>query len=688
MKYIKIRIVNFYLCIALGLFVWLPAYAAENAEKKAEESAPQEVALPAETTVSTLVTIVHSIKDLKSQLDAKNKQLRAAKNREAAAKTEAEIKELSNKLVSFEKDFEKIATGIDLEPFEKKTITQLDWKKEIQNILAPVFQQLRGMTERPRQIEKLRMELDHYESRLVPVQKAVASIKKLRSYTEGEQLKKQLESILQDEQVEILKTEFIQRVKKENETKLRADAKAELNKKIAEALKPKISQAEQAKVKARLKKEYEEKLAAALDQVRAADKLSPEETTRFKAHLAKELASSSWKKTLDKRTRQELGTLKDALDALYTHWDNEQQQLSSQKVVTKYQLEEKLKQKRPFLVTVQNVLRVFFKSRGKNLLFALLAFFLVLLLFRTSPRYLYRLGVIRHRKERSFYARLWTILYQFITFGGATSAFLLVLYIFGDWVLLTISAIFLLGLAWTAQKGLPHFWEQIKLLLNLSTVREKERVEYKGIAWKVVSLNIYSLLENPDLSNGQIRLPVKDLVNLRSRPYHTNEPWFPTRVDDWVILSNDTFGKVLSQSPEMVQLVLRGGARRTYVTRNYLDLSPTNLSTDFRIKVTFGVDYGHQSISTEEIPAKMEKMIDEQLKARGHGDDIANIAVEFKEALDSSLAVEILADFKGQAGSKYRRLERLLNRLAVDACTKYGWVIPFPQLTLHKAAES
>jgi hypothetical protein len=688
MQKLNFKCIICWLCIGLISVFAIAAVAAEKTDEKTDEKKVQEAAPPAEATVSALVTIVHSIKDLRSQLDAKKERLSAATGREQAAKIEAEVKVLSAKLASFEKDFEKIATGVDLEAFGKKAIEVFDWKKEIQNILGPVFQQLRGMTERPRQIEKLRMELAHYENRLEPVQKAVDSIKKLRRHTEGDQFKKQLETTLQDEQIEVLRNKFIQTLKKQEEKKIKAASKESYKKELAQALKPKMSKADQANLTAQLKKKTEEKLVADLGQIVATDRLNPQDMAGFNKHLAKELARQSWQQTLAKRTKQELGTLKEALAALGTHWENEQQQLSSQKVVTKYQLEEKLKQKTSFLGTIQNVLRVFFKSRGKNLLFALLAFFAVLLLFRLSPRFLYRFGILRHRKERSFYSRLWTILYTALTFGGATSAFLLVLYIFGDWVLLTISAIFFLGLAWTAQKGLPHFWEQIKLLLNLSTVREKERVEYKGIAWRVVSLNIYSHLENPDLSNGQIRLPVKDLVDLRSRPYRRSEPWFPTRVDDWVILSDGSFGKVLSQSPELVQIVLRGGARRTYVTQNYLDLSPTNLSTDFRIKVAFGIDYGHQSVSTEEIPAKMQEMLVEQLTEKGYADDIANIAVEFKEAMDSSLALEILADFKGQAASNHNRLQRLMNRIAVDACNKFRWVIPFPQLTVHSGASS
>jgi len=51
----------------------------------------------------------------------------------------------------------------------------------------------------------------------------------------------------------------------------------------------------------------------------------------------------------------------------------------------------------------------------------------------------------------------------------------------------------------------------------------------------------------------------------------------------------------------------------------------------------------------------------------------------------SSLNIRILADFTGDAAPNYHILQRLLQRLSVEACTESGWDIPFSQLTLHMA---
>jgi hypothetical protein len=280
------------------------------------------------------------------------------------------------------------------------------------------------------------------------------------------------------------------------------------------------------------------------------------------------------------------------------------------------------------------------------------------------------------------------VIYQIFTLLCAISALLLVFYISGDWVLLGLSFIFLIGIAWTAKQGFPLFWEQIKLLLNLSTVRENERVVYRELPWKVASLNLYTRLHNPALKGGLIRLPLRELIGLHSRPFHKDEPWFPCKEDDWLILSDGTFGKVIMQTPEMVQLVLLGGSRKTYPTIDFLQQSPTNLSMNFRLHVIFGIDYVHQAQSTQEIPDTLESMLRQALHKAGYKKTLLNLKVEFKQAGASSLDLAILADFSGDVARDYEILSRLLQRIAVDACNTHHWVIPFTQITVHGTPSS
>ena len=45
----------------------------------------------------------------------------------------------------------------------------------------------------------------------------------------------------------------------------------------------------------------------------------------------------------------------------------------------------------------------------------------------------------------------------------------------------------------------------------------------------------------------------------------------------------------------------------------------------------------------------------------------------------------MIADFDGALADIYGRLRRAMQRWCVEACTEYGWEIPFTQLTLHQA---
>ena len=143
-------------------------------------------------------------------------------------------------------------------------------------------------------------------------------------------------------------------------------------------------------------------------------------------------------------------------------------------------------------------------------------------------------------------------------------------------------------------------------------------------------------------------------------------------------------GKVLSLSHEMVELVQRGGAHKYYQTGDFLALSPLNLSMNFRLKVVFGLGYDFQKEVVITIPSTMESFVGEKIQEEGYGDGLLNLKIEFQSAGASSLDLVVIADFKGEMAPLYNRLNRAIQRWCVDACNRYGWDIPFPQLTIHQ----
>jgi hypothetical protein len=371
------------------------------------------------------------------------------------------------------------------------------------------------------------------------------------------------------------------------------------------------------------------------------------------------------------------------LERLRQAWEARRQDLTTQLSITTQQLEQKLRAQPPFSATVQDLVQIFFRSRGRNFFLACLAFAAFWLTFQWLYGRMQGRGVFR-RQRPQFSVRLVNVVATICKVLGATLSALFVLYLFEDWVLLTLAIVFMMGLAWTSKNAIPRIWEEMLLVLNLGAVREGERVLYNGIPWLVQSLNFSALLVNPELAGGHLRLPLHDLFALRSRAFAPEEPWFPTHLEDWVLLDGQTLGKVILQTPEIVRLILLGGSRRTFPTPDFLTQSPIVLSTGFRLTVLFGLDYQHQGRITREIPTGLASRLSQELSREGYEKEIVHITVEFAAAAASSLDLHVMADFSGSAAPHYHVLTRLIQRFCVEACNDYGWIIPFPHITLHR----
>ena len=379
--------------------------------------------------------------------------------------------------------------------------------------------------------------------------------------------------------------------------------------------------------------------------------------------------------------------LKKALKKTKDYWKQQKAFINSQQQSSSLQLKKLEESDISFTESTQTYFKQFFQQRGFYLFQAIMVITLILLLSQFS-RYLLKKfvsGFSRH--PRSFRMRLLDLWHRLTTLILVTLGPMIVFYLAEDWVLFSLSILLLIGIAWGLRTAIPQYWCQIQLFLNVGAVREGERIFLEGIPWRVGVINIYSILENP-VADIKQRVPIKDLVNLKSRPVHRSEPWFPCTKGDWVILSDETRGKVIGISHELVKLVMRGGAHKTYLTTEFLALSPLNLAVDFRIKETIGISYTLQADSTTSILDTLKTYIEKRIKEEGYEDDLLNLRVEFEKANSSSLDIVIIADFKGHLGDIYNRIRRAIQRWCVDACTENQWEIPFTQITLHNTVET
>lgn len=377
-------------------------------------------------------------------------------------------------------------------------------------------------------------------------------------------------------------------------------------------------------------------------------------------------------------------SLESYLQGLLAEWQKQLTVLKSELRSARLQLDKLEDSEASLAEASQSYLKAFFQRRGLYLTQAVLAVLGILLLSRLVHRAMVRLIPGYRAEHRSFRIRLLDLIHRILTALFAIMGPMVVFYLAEDWVLFSLGILLLLGIGLTLRHALPRYWQQVQLFLNIGTVREGERISLDGLPWRVRTINIFSILENPTAALCK-RVRIDDLVDLKSRPCRRDEPWFPCTQGDWVLLNDGMYGKVVEISEELVELVALGGAHRSYPTADFLSQSPLNLSRNFRISETIGISYNLQKDSVTIIPRQLREFVETRLAEAGYSEQLHSLKVEFQQANTSSLDLAVIADFAGSLGHQYMRLRRAIQGWCVEACTAYHWEIPFTQLTLHQA---
>lgn len=372
------------------------------------------------------------------------------------------------------------------------------------------------------------------------------------------------------------------------------------------------------------------------------------------------------------------------LQNLKSTWQGRLDDADNQITVVEIQLKQRQTEKESLLERTQGMASGFVRTRGLNLLLGVLAVLGVFLGMRGIQMLWVKIHPSR-KKGRSFSARLTSLIWTILSVILAVGAMLATFNATGDWFLLSLTILFLLGIGWAGMKTLPGMVDQFRMMLNMGAVREDERLIYDGLPWKVNAISFRTELINPLLNGGVLTLPTRMLMNHLSRPPGKDEEWFPSKKDDWVLLSDGTFGKVSYQCPSTVQIVKPGGSQKVYNTLQYLELAPMVLSTGFRREIYFGVDYSLIGDAIASIPEKMQACLQSMLEAK-LGGDLQYLNVQLAEAADSSLKFCILVDCKGNAAPHWFFIPMWVQSALVDLCNQNQWGIPFPQLQVHTSA--
>lgn len=359
----------------------------------------------------------------------------------------------------------------------------------------------------------------------------------------------------------------------------------------------------------------------------------------------------------------------------------------------------KLEEAKRNLVTIQtsekSVLDVltetiakFFRERGRNLAVALTTFiflwWFLLKIYHFMNYYPFFLNKLNPQLRKLIKTAANLFIFSICGFASLIS-----LYLLDDWLLLSMSILILIAIAWTSRQLVPTFFKELRMIMNLGTVREGERMIWKGVPWLVKEIGFFVTLVNERLEGGIIRMPVSELIGQHSRPVVENEPWFPTQKNDYVILNDDTYGRIESQTMEMVTLY-RLGSFKYYPTTEFIALTPLNLSSGYRLVTNFGLDYGVQSRICDELIKTFEQGLKFHLQDNMEKTppEVTAVHVHFDSAGESSLNLIIIVGVDGKYADDYYPLKWKINNSLVKICNENNLVIPFNQLTISLSEDA
>ncbi|MEM7699866.1 MAG: hypothetical protein AAF236_15835, partial [Verrucomicrobiota bacterium] len=170
------------ICLLLCCFAYQVAaqdalQLQEEPPEERDETALPAVEAPTETndSLAALDSVRESIALVDETIASLREQIKTATEVEAQALSE-QILKLVEKRESLQNDFDLIATGIDPTEYDGYSADSFTIRDEIDLLLQPIIQELKDLTEKPREIEQLRNELTRWEQKLETTEAALANL--------------------------------------------------------------------------------------------------------------------------------------------------------------------------------------------------------------------------------------------------------------------------------------------------------------------------------------------------------------------------------------------------------------------------------------------------------------------------------------------------------------------------------
>lgn len=378
--------------------------------------------------------------------------------------------------------------------------------------------------------------------------------------------------------------------------------------------------------------------------------------------------------TLDQIQVSELpANAKKNLKDIQSTWNNLHKELERERRLTVIKLDE-LTVKEDFTTRLTKGAWGFAKGRGLLLLITIAAVSLLLYGFN-------RLLVLLESREKnkiSIRWRIFMLLYQIITTLVVVIITLAILYSSGDMVLFGVAILIILAFLVTSRNSIPKYFVKTRIFLNMGQAREGERVIYNDLPWKVSRINLYNTyLVNPLLDNGTVRLTIDHLNTMISRPVKTDEIWFPTVVNDVVLLPNGNAYKVMRQTPEYVYLTA-SGTELIYPSKDFIKDKIINITYGYSTSTELAVCYGTVKNNIEHAIDALKEGLTEFIQRENPEafKSIRTLTVDFSRVNESGSAVFMISAAMGSYATDHRLpLLRTIQRGCMGIAEENHWDI-------------
>lgn len=339
------------------------------------------------------------------------------------------------------------------------------------------------------------------------------------------------------------------------------------------------------------------------------------------------------------------------LKDIQSNWNSLHKELEREHRLTVIKLDE-LTVKEDFTTRLTKGAWGFAKGRGLLLLITIAVVSILLYGFN-------RLLILLESREKnkiSIRWRIFMLLYQIITTLIVIIITLALLYSSGDMVLFGIAILIILAFLVTSRNSIPKYFVKTRIFLNMGQAREGERVIYNDLPWKISRINLYNVyLVNPLLENGTTRLTIDHLNTMISRPVKMDETWFPTVVDDVVLLPNGIAYKVLRQTPEYVYLTA-SGTELIYPSKDFIKDKIVNITYGYSTSTELAVCYGTVKNNIEHAIQALQTGLSEFIAKENPAafKSMKNLTVDFSRVNESGSAVFMIAASMGSFATDHR----------------------------------